>query len=154
MTIEWTLPMRNVMRAMLVLAAVLIGCSPASAANVTANVGVSVVFTTAERQMITQYYEAPEAAPQGNADCAGLPPGQAKKRGCTGGLPPGIAKKYARGKPLPPGIAKRFLPEDLETRLPPRPGYARVVVNNDVLLVDEATHVVLDVIRDVVNRPR
>jgi hypothetical protein len=65
------------------------------------------------------------------------------------GLPPGIQKNLARGKPLPPGIAKRYPPDDLLVRLPPRPGYERVIVGNDVLLVAAATGVILDVLVDV-----
>ncbi|MDP9195836.1 MAG: RcnB family protein, partial [Pseudomonadota bacterium] len=61
------------------------------------------------------------------------------------GLPPGIAMNLERGKPLPPGIAKRYLPSDLEKILPALPkGQKRVVVGNDVLLVESATGVILD----------
>src|SRR5262249_62199326 len=63
-------------------------------------------------------------------------------------LPPGIAKNLARGKPLPPGIAKRYLPGELEAQLPPRPGYAWVVVGTDVVLLAAATGLVVDLIRD------
>lgn len=67
----------------------------------------------------------------------------------TGGrLPPGIAKNLARGKPLPPGIAKK-MPGGLLGRLPHRPGYEYRVVGPDVLLVEVATGVIADLVRDI-----
>jgi Ni/Co efflux regulator RcnB len=68
--------------------------------------------------------------------------------GAPQGLPPGIAKNLARGKPLPPGIAKRYLPGSLLARLPARPGYEWLVVDNDILLVVAATAVLVDVLAD------
>jgi len=65
------------------------------------------------------------------------------------GLPPGIAKNLARGKPLPPGIAKRALPSDLVTRLPTYSGYEVVVVDRDVMLINLATQVIVDILSDV-----
>lgn len=65
-------------------------------------------------------------------------------------LPPGIRKRLARGKPLPPGIAKRALPADLLSRIRVPRGYEVVEVGMDVLLVEVATHVVHDILRDVV----
>lgn len=72
----------------------------------------------------------------------GLPPGLAKKDS----LPPGLAKRAA----LPPGLAKRDLPADLEKRLPRRSTTERVIVDDDVILIEKGTEIVLDVIRDVV----
>lgn len=65
-------------------------------------------------------------------------------------LPPGIRKRLARGKPLPPGIAKRALPSDLLSLVRVPRGYEVVEVGRDVLLVDVATHVVHDILRDAV----
>jgi hypothetical protein len=63
-------------------------------------------------------------------------------------LPPGIARKVARGGSLPPGIAKRYLPQGLAGRLSPLdPRYGRLVVGSDVLLVEIATGVILDILR-------
>lgn len=93
-------------------------------------IGLSVVFSTQERDTIHQYFER-------NAYGAQT-------------LPPGIAKNLARGKPLPPGIAKKQLPGNLLTSLPRRPGYDYVMAGSDVLLVEVATHVVTDILRDVV----
>lgn len=65
-------------------------------------------------------------------------------------LPPGIAKNVARGKPLPPGIAKRGLPSDLEGRLPTlRSGLERIIVGDDVTIVEEGTRIVVDILKDV-----
>lgn len=65
-------------------------------------------------------------------------------------LPPGIRKRLARGKPLPPGIAKRAVPEGLKSRVRIPDGYRLVEVGLDVLLVEAATNVVHDVLRDVI----
>ena len=65
------------------------------------------------------------------------------------GLPPGIAKNLARGKPLPPGIAKRYLPQGLLGQLPRRQGYELIVADRDILLVNEATRIIVDVLKGV-----
>lgn len=65
-------------------------------------------------------------------------------------LPPGIRKNLARGKPLPPGIAKKVAPEGLRAGLGLPSGYQLVEVGLDVLLVETATSVVQDVLRDVI----
>jgi Ni/Co efflux regulator RcnB len=121
---------------------------------------VDRVFTTVERRILRRYYESREdsgagagddrggkhgnkSAGKGKNNNKGMPPGLARR---GGNLPPGLAK---RGGELPPGLAKR-LPSDLERELPPRPkAYRRVVVDNDIVLIDAATNVVLDVLEDV-----
>jgi len=65
-------------------------------------------------------------------------------------LPPGIRKRLARGKPLPPGIAKRALPSSLLSLIRVPRGYEVVEVGADVLLVEVATRVVHDILKDVV----
>jgi Ni/Co efflux regulator RcnB len=93
----------------------------------------ALVFDELERQLIRDYFADPSRA----AHAEGKP------------LPPGIAKKVARGGSLPPGIAKRYLPDDLDRRLRPRPaGYERLVVGGDVLLVEVATGVIHDIVRN------
>ena len=86
----------------------------------------NILITAAEKALIGDYYR-----------------GQAAES-----LPPGIRKKVARGKPLPPGIAKNF-PDDLRGRLPPRPGYDWRSIGPDVVLVEAATGVVVDVLKDI-----
>jgi hypothetical protein len=66
------------------------------------------------------------------------------------GLPPGIAKNYARGKRLPPGIAKKLSPQ-LLARLPQRPGYEYAQVGADIVLIESATRLVVDILKDVFN---
>jgi hypothetical protein len=61
-------------------------------------------------------------------------------------LPPGIAKNVARGKPLPPGIAKK-MPDDLQARLVAPPGHVYRVVGSDVVLLNAATNVVVEILR-------
>ncbi len=68
------------------------------------------------------------------------------------GLPPGIAKNLARGKPLPPGIAKRHMPQDLLGRLKPRPGYEWQAVDADIVLVEIATRVIVDILKDILTK--
>jgi hypothetical protein len=97
----------------------------------TAPVTTSVRISPDERDRIRDYYVSHRA------------------RGIES-LPPGIRKRLARGKPLPPGIAKRALPSDLLSRIRVPRGYEVVEVGMDVLLVEVATHVVHDILRDVV----
>lgn len=89
----------------------------------------SAVITAGERQTILGYFQ------QHPAYYAGAQP-----------LPPGIAKKIARGGTMPPGIAKRYFPGELIGLLPPRPGQQWVVVGTDVLLIQLATNLVLDIL--------
>ncbi|MGP8288924.1 anti-virulence regulator CigR family protein [Vreelandella zhanjiangensis] len=65
----------------------------------------------------------------------------------TDSLPPGIQRQLERGKPLPPGIAKRF-DRSIATRLPSYPGYEWEYVGNDVVLIEAATRVVVDILVD------
>lgn len=92
-----------------------------------------VLITAAEQSIIASYVQQYRGSPS-----YGFAGAQA--------LPPGIAKKLARGGKMPPGIAKRYFPADLMQRLPPRPGQEWLAVGTDVLLVDAATQVVLDIL--------
>ena len=79
----------------------------------------------------------------------GLPPGLAKRDK----LPPGLQKQLEKNGKLPPGLQKRALPSDLEAKLPPsREGTERVIVNQDVVLIEKATNTVLDVIKGVLTK--
>ena len=95
--------------------------------------------------------EADRAKPgkgAGNKPGGGLPPGLAKRDS----LPPGLQKQLDRNGRLPPGLQRRALPADLENRLPARTDSERVIVDNDVVLIEKGTDLVLDVIRDVVRQ--
>lgn len=88
-----------------------------------------------------------KAKGKGNGKSKQMPPGLAKRDE----LPPGLAKQLKEKGRLPPGIAKRDLPSDLASKLPARdPSQEVTVVDDDVVLVDKATGVILDVIKDVV----
>ncbi len=77
------------------------------------------------------------------------PHGLAKKKA----LPPGLARQLKRNGKLPPGLEKRQLPGDLHDRLPvPPAGHERVVVGQDVVLIETASGLIRDIIRDVVRR--
>ena len=79
----------------------------------------------------------------------GLPPGLAKRDE----LPPGLQKHLEKNGTLPPGLQKRLqpLPLALDKRLPKtREGTKRVVVGGNVVLVEERTSKILDIVRDVI----
>ena len=105
-----------------------------------ADVGVSAVFSKGEVSIIAEWYSD-----------QGAPSSRGKGGKKPKGLPPGIAKNLARGKPLPPGIAKQVLPQGLVALLPTVPhGYERIIVDGKVLLVEVATHVIHDILEDVI----
>lgn len=74
------------------------------------------------------------------------PPGLAKKN--NGCLPPGQAKKrYIIGYPLPHDVVWVPVPLDIRRHLSPIPaGYQYVQVDKDVLLVAEASKMVIDAV--------
>jgi hypothetical protein len=63
-------------------------------------------------------------------------------------LPPGIAMNVARGKRLPPGIAKK-LPQDALANLPRHEGYEYAQVGRDIVLIEAATRLVVDIIERI-----
>jgi hypothetical protein len=161
--------MRSGSMCFIAFAAVTVGFSfPAAAdkivvasGHVTGEQVIDRVFTSVERRILRRYYEARGGSSSGDDETSrkhghkgkkrkgkgskhkGMPPGLAKHRG---DLPPGLAK---RGGELPPGLAKK-LPRDLHRELPSRsPRYRRVVVDNDIVLIDAATNKVLDILEGV-----
>ncbi len=120
---------------------------------------VDRLFTELEKQTIERYYrdrfdkeideknKADDSkGKKGHKQEKGLPPGLAKRDT----LPPGLAKQLQRNGHLPPGLEKRDLPDDLHSLLPGRlPGQKRVIVDNDVLLIEEATGLILDILENV-----
>ena len=116
---------------------------------------LEAVFDAVEKETIGEYYKNEreendkdkKAKNKSKDKSKSLPPGLAKKET----FPPGLAKRIEVKGELPPGIQKRDLPEDLLDRLPPaKEGTKRVVADGDVVLIEEATGVVLDVLRDVI----
>ena len=112
------------------------------APTVEAELSIEVVFSSNESETIRAYFRANNHLP-----------GYAKHKKGAKSLPPGIAKNLRRGKALPPGIEKRALPEKLAVGLPPvRDGYARVIVDRNVVLIEIATERIHDVLVDVISR--
>lgn len=112
---------------------------------------LEAVFDAVEKELIGDYYknkhEEDDKDKKEKSKSKSMPHGLAKKET----LPPGLAKRIEVKGELPPGIQKRDLPEDLSKRLPPvKEGTKRVVTDKDIVLIEEATGVVLDVIRDVI----
>jgi hypothetical protein len=98
------------------------------------------VFTEQERILIKGWF---------GTHRTGLPPGLAKKER----LPPGLEKQLRTRGTLPPGLQKKIqpLPLDLSHQLRRLPtGYRRVVIAGNVILMNEKTAVIYDIIRDVI----
>ena len=132
---------------------------------------VDAGFTEFERQLVEKYYgkrpvpveetrEADDDPGKDKSKSGGKDKGKGKGKNGKD-LPPGLAKRdelppgLAKRDTLPPGLARRNLPDDLEKQLPPPPkGYVRRVVDDVdqavVVLIDEATGQVADIIKDVI----
>ncbi len=100
---------------------------------------VATVISATERALIGDYVQKAKSSHNG------LPPGLAKRDR----LPPGLQKQIQRNGSLPPGLAKRGLPGDLRGRLPHRKGQDYRVVGSDIVLIETATNVILDIMKDV-----
>ncbi len=95
------------------------------------------VFTVHERTVIEGWYH------NGHG---GLPPGLAKKDQ----LPSGLAKHLRKHGTLPPGLMKKVqpLPVGLERQLVVLPtGYRRVTVGGSIVLMNEKTALIYDIVR-------
>lgn len=118
-------------------------------------------FSELERQLIGDYFnkhryyadedsggkKSKKHKGKGKGKQKGMPPGLAKR----GKLPPGLQKQLQRNGTLPPGLAKRDLPGNLNAQLSSvDEGLERVITNTSVLLVDKATGVIKDIIKDIV----
>jgi hypothetical protein len=98
------------------------------------------IFRKRDREIIIEFYRS---------HLSNLPPGLAKR---NGNLPPGLEKHLERNGTLPPGLQKRVepFPRELEIRLPRLPViYRRGRIGSDVIIFNNRTGAVLDVIRDV-----
>lgn len=95
-----------------------------------------IAFTSRDRSIIAGYYANLPAHRR-------MPPGLARREH----LPPGLVKRDR----LPRGLRGRGLPADLERQLHALPsGYVRIVVGNDLVLMNRTSREVLDIYRDVV----
>lgn len=97
---------------------------------------LAALLSDAERQILTDYFRSNEN---------NLPPGLAKRQD----LPPGLARQMERNGTLPRGLASGEMPAALLSRLPGRGNQDVAVVGADVILIDAATRVIVDIIRDV-----
>ncbi|MEW6647857.1 MAG: hypothetical protein AB1450_11715 [Pseudomonadota bacterium] len=111
------------------------------------NTRVEVAFNEQDRQRIREYYAARQRQHPGNMPHKnGLPPGLAKREQ----LPPGLQKQVEKNGTLPPGLQTQALPQELERELSPvPPGYVRLEVGADVVLMDGKTRVIVDVVKDL-----
>lgn len=114
------------------------------------------VFSEAEKAIIEEYFGYKhdpkyKRAEQGKKTKRGLPPGLAKKDE----LPPGLQKQLEKNGRLPPGLARNDLPKSLRDKLyAPQKGTKRLIVGDDVILIDTATDIVLDILRGVARSQR
>lgn len=114
----------------------------------------SSIFSEVEKNVIKEFFaESSESKPKKSKQkytkgkSKKFPPGLAKKES----LPPGLARQLERNGALPPGLQKRSLPSDLNAKLSKLPkGIARLLVGNDVILTEEDTGLILDILRNVV----
>ena len=108
------------------------------------------IITDIERVIFGDYARRYGRLGLTNADRACLPPGLAKRDE----LPPGLQMQLQRFGRLPPGLDKCDLAPDLLGQLPARnPRHKLIAVGNDVLLVDLATRVILDVLHGALTQP-
>ena len=93
-------------------------------------------FSENERKTIRDYFRSGDTT-------GGLPPGLAKRER----LPPGLERQLHRNGTLPPGLQRHALPDDLERRLSIiKKGQSRFLTGDKVLLLDEETQTILDII--------
>lgn len=105
-------------------------------------VRVELTFSAEERSIIVDWFSD-------DANTKGLPPGLAKRDE----LPPGLHKHLVKNGTLPPGLQKNLtpLPSDLSRRLTPLPeGVRRVILAGSVILLDDRTSKILDIVEDVI----
>ncbi len=98
---------------------------------------LGTVISAVERALIGDYVRKAKASGRG------LPPGLAQRQH----LPPGLQKHIDRTGRLPPGLEKRRLPGDLRALLHIRSGQDFRVVGNDIVLIEIATELILDVMK-------
>ncbi|MEE8501848.1 MAG: hypothetical protein V3S23_03950 [Kiloniellales bacterium] len=96
---------------------------------------LGTIITAVERALIGDYIT------KARSSGGGLPPGLAKRQQ----LPPGLQKHIQRTGRLPPGLEKRGLPSGLRGLLPYHKGKDYRVVGNDIMLIEIATGLILDI---------
>jgi hypothetical protein len=112
-----------------------------SASKVEPSMSVVVGFGIEERYYIVDWFHDLQ-------NLKGLPPGLAKLEH----LPPGMQGQLQKNGKLPPGLEEKLepLPPVLEASLPKLPtGHRRIVIGGNVILLDETTSFIVDIIPDV-----
>jgi hypothetical protein len=106
---------------------------------------VEIMFSTEDRRYIHDYYYR-DYDDRKKSNRKNLPPGLAERDE----LPPGLQKQIRRNGQLPPGLQGRHLPHELERRLSPLPpDYVRMQVGRDIVLMNQKTHITVDVIKNI-----
>jgi len=131
--------------------------APPASEQMTGQQAAGIVFTEVEKRLIRDYYEkrsgtsaSDEAEDEGgHGKSKQMPPDLAKREH----LPPGLQKHLEKNGRLPPGLAKRDLPANLVAQLPPaHAGTLRQIVGSDVVLIQEGTNVILDILENVLKK--
>ena len=138
------------MRILLILTFLFAVSAPPVQAQTTDVIGQ--VFSAVEKKVIKDFFGKQAAdAVSGTKKDKGKKNKNAKDKGKSGELPPGLQKHIDKYGTLPPGLEKKELPPGLAKRLgSTRSGLERLIVGDDVLLVETAPGVVLDIIKDIV----
>ncbi len=108
------------------------------------NIQLKLYFTEREKELIYTHYKYHKKHKRAHQKKhKHMPPGLAKKKH----LPPGLQKQLTKNDTLPPGIQHRMLPKNLEQKMH-RLGrnYIRVIVGQDIVLMNQKTRVVFDVV--------
>ena len=104
------------------------------------------VFSAIEKKIIEDFF-----GERASKAVSGKKNKKSKNKGKSGELPPGLQKHIEKHGTLPPGLAKKPLPPGLAKRLgATRSGFRRLIVGDDVLLVEAATGIVYDIIKHIV----
>ncbi len=104
-------------------------------------------FTELERNIVGDYFGHRSPDDKYVYGKQGLPPGLAKRET----LPPGLQKQVRERGQLPPGLQKKALPDDLLEKLPRRERLKRYIIGSDIVLLDESSNQILDVIEGVLD---
>ncbi|MSP44184.1 MAG: hypothetical protein EXR08_12650 [Alphaproteobacteria bacterium] len=99
--------------------------------------------------LLSTHKGKPKGAISSKEKTALPPPGLGK----PDDVPPGMERQFQRNGKLPPGQQKRQLPDDLSHTLPRHAdGVERLIIGDDVLLVQTATGTILDILEGVAAR--
>lgn len=141
-------PLTSIMMATLVVISANV-TADSNVAGQIAKESLEIVFSESEKKLIREFFgeQAGESGEKSKSKSKKNSKAGGKK--VKGSLPPGLQRQLEKNGTLPPGLQKKALPPGLESSLPAAPkGYERVVVDTDVLLVETASGIVRDIVRD------